>query len=56
MELTFQGYELALTVRRRRRNTRREKQLPVIDRAVASPSAEHRLLSATGFSHIVPTR
>jgi hypothetical protein len=56
MELTLEGYELSLTVRRRQRKSRREKQLPVRDRSVASCSAEHRLLSATGFSHIVPTK
>jgi hypothetical protein len=56
MELTLERYELTLTIRQRRRKSRRENQLPVIGRAVAGPSTEHRLLLATGSSHIVPTR
>ena len=56
MELTLERHELALTIQKRRRKSRRENQLPVIGRAVAGPSTEHLLLFATGSSHIVPTR
>ena len=56
MELTFNGYQLTLTVRVRQRKNKTRNEAPVTCRAVPDQYArDHRLLTSVG-THIAPTR
>lgn len=56
MELTLKGYELSLTVRRRRVKSRRETETIVRQGVAPNRRAEHRHLCASGGRYLVPTR
>jgi hypothetical protein len=55
MEWTLRGYEVCLTVRRRRVKTRPQNEKPV-EQPVPCARAEHRYLSASGCHRLLLTR
>ncbi len=56
MELTFNGYQLALTVRRRQPKIRTRNEAPITRRTAPDRRAGHHHLLTCGGTHIAPTR
>lgn len=56
MELTFNGYQLTLTVRRRQLKTRTRNKPPITRQTAPDRRAGHDHLYACGGTYIAPTR
>jgi hypothetical protein len=57
MEWTWKGYELTLTIQRKRRKGEQASVRPVAQHPMGGrPATQRRRPFTTGFSHIVPPR